>query len=115
MMVPQLGFVLRSPNTELLKTFYEVLGVSFEIHKHESGPVHASSIIVGGSVFEIYESKPPRHTQDALLIELSSVKQTLETLKTHGFLIDPQTVKQNPDMVYIKDPDGRLVLLVESH
>ena len=48
--------VLRSPDVERAKRFYELLGLTFAKHRHGSGPEHYASED-GPLVFEIYAAE----------------------------------------------------------
>lgn len=106
--------VIRTQNPEALKSQYELLGMTFEYHKHNKGPYHYASEI-DGCVFEIYPLTKSMTVADASLrlgFEINNLIQTLETLKNTNWKILAE-VQQTPWglTAIIQDIDGRKVEL----
>jgi lactoylglutathione lyase len=110
------GIVLRSNDRERLKAFYECLGMKFEIHKHGEGPEHASFVVENSTVLEIYKRSRPKYIDDAILVVVSSVAKTLAQLRKGEFIPRKEKGSKEADLtqVYISDPDGRPVLLLQE-
>jgi catechol 2,3-dioxygenase-like lactoylglutathione lyase family enzyme len=108
------GFILRAGDKAKTADFYSKLGLGVHEHEH-GGPVHFEILdILQNSVTEIYQ-KSEKFAVDALMIEVSSIDKTLEIVKEFG--IKPKTdLKEVTDMkfIYINDPDGRDIMLIEK-
>lgn len=108
------GFIFRVKQTDTAATFYKALGLSINEHAH-GGPLH---IEVGPTspsfVLELYK-KSAKFNQDALMIEVDSLDAAL--LSVREFLgAAPAQVQEHPTMklVYISDPEGRMIMLYET-
>ncbi len=104
--------VLRSSDIEKLKNFYEkLLEVKFESHT-DHGPLHYGALI-GSVLLELYSTKKE-------LLQLDSPGFSVSGLENVIARVEPKYVhKQSYDsdfgrMAILKDPDNRLVFLVES-
>ena len=108
------GVVLRAADRHATARFYARLGLTANEHEH-GGPKH-------------YEIGPPSETfvleaylksesfpRDAVMVEVDSIDAALAGLAEFG--TRPRTApKVAGDMkfVYVNDPDGRDVMLIES-
>lgn len=108
------GYILRARDRHKTARFYEELGLCTKEHQHggpkhfEMGPLAKSCV---AEVYQWSESFP----QDALMLNVDSISSTLEIAARYG--IEPETeVRDVTDMkfIYIKDPDGRTVMLIEQ-
>ena len=104
--------VLRSPNLEDLKIFYELLGLHFTEEKHGKGPRHISATL-GDLVLELYPGADQSLTR--LGFSVPNVDQIVQNFKAAG-----GTLKQAPhenDQGYqaiLVDPDGRTIELTQE-
>jgi catechol 2,3-dioxygenase-like lactoylglutathione lyase family enzyme len=109
------GIVFRSKDKERLTRFYSDLGLSISEHQH-GGPKHYEVTPLSDSgVLEIY-SASQLLSQDALMLYVDSLSETL-SIVARGYKINQECeIKETPDslFVYIKDPDGRLVMLIQK-
>jgi hypothetical protein len=108
------GVVLRSTDRHVTARFYGSLGLAANEHEH-GGPKHYE---IGpsseGFVVEAY-LKSPEFPRDALMVEVDSIDAALAAVREFGS--QPRTaVKVAGDMkfVYVSDPDGRDVMLIEQ-
>jgi catechol 2,3-dioxygenase-like lactoylglutathione lyase family enzyme len=98
--------VLRSPNMDAARLFYETFGMRFERHAHGAGPEHYASEDARG-VLEIY----PAAAADT--VGLGFACDDLEAARVA--LADaghqPGLIKDNPwgRTFVVRDPDGRRV------
>jgi len=106
-----IGVVRRVRDREESCKFYEILGLNINTHSH-GGPVHSE---IGPSsrefVVEAYKQSE-RFTGDALMVEIENLKSTLLKLLRAG--ITPWVVLEEDKIVYVKDPDGADVMLIQS-
>ncbi|MEN3941347.1 VOC family protein [Prosthecobacter sp. SYSU 5D2] len=84
--MPRLNLVvIRARNAARLAEFYTVLGLSFALHRHGTGPEHFSAENESG-VFEIYpvkgDEEPTRNLR--LGFEVKGVKATVSDLVKAG-------------------------------
>jgi predicted enzyme related to lactoylglutathione lyase len=108
--------VLRSPDVERARRFYEQLGLTFTQHRHGNGPEHYAS--EGGSVvFEIYPADDAaRATAHARLgFQVPSVDEAIAHLRAEGTEV-VSAPKESPwgRRAVVADPDGHRVELIES-
>ncbi len=104
--------VLRSPQLDTLRRFYEMLGMRFTEEKHGQGPRHHAATL-GELVLELYPGT------DVSLVRLgfsvANLDQIVQTFKAGG-----GTVKQAPHeneqgyQAVLVDPDGRAIELTQE-
>jgi hypothetical protein len=83
--------VIRSPDIHRAKSFYTMLGLSFELHSHGKGPEHYTSV-ANGVVFEIYPLTTGHlpTTSTRLGFHVSNVDDLLPALtQIGGTLVSP--------------------------
>ena len=106
-----LGFVLRSSDRSATAAFYELIGLKAHEHQH-SGPLHFEIAAVSDeAVLEIY-SASQKHFRDSVMVECADLAGTLRRLAERNIFPD-RIIEQNL-MVYVRDPDGRDVLLIQE-
>ncbi len=107
------GIVLRASSRQDTATFYEALGFTLNEHQH-GGPLHfevhpmSSDIVV-----EIYTASPT-FRRDALMVEVSSIEETLRNIESYGDWRKDVVQRGDMKFVYVADPDGRPVMLLEK-
>ena len=108
------GFVQRAHDKHETARFYKALGLTTWHHQH-GGPQHYEvSPVFGDVVLEIYQATPT-FAKDAVMLEVPSISNALQIVETFG--IFPRTdLKETTEMkfIYITDPDGRDVMLIEK-
>jgi hypothetical protein len=109
------GFILRAVDRDKTARFYAELGLRATEHRH-GGPLHH---VVGPMseecVMEVY-LRSTTFSQDAVMLYVDSLDVALQIAA--GFCVQPATdVKEvgNEKFVYIADPDGRPVMLIEKN
>lgn len=108
------GFVLRAGDRHETSRFYEELGLRGNEHQH-GGPVHyAMGPMSDECVMEVY-SRSPAFSQDALMLNVDSIVASLQVAATFGIQAK-MNVREMQDalFIYITDPDGRPVMLIEK-
>lgn len=96
--------VLRCADIHLSKSFYEVLGFSFEKEKHGNGPEHYAACTDSGLVIELYPAStkfPVDHCRLGL-----NVFNVAEMAKTFNKAIEH---RDNSSFFLLKDPDDRTI------
>ncbi len=107
--------VIRTANPKYLANFYNILGLTFDYHKHGNGSLHYATML-GQTVLEIYPLAKNQIEADKNLrlgFEIDNWEEVLERLKaTYNikFLIEP-TETEFGYMTIIQDPDGRKIEL----
>ncbi len=109
-----IGFVLRASVKHETILFYETLGLGAREHQH-GGPLHVELTPVSEDfVVEMYQASRA-FVKDALMIAVDSLSDTLLRLyEIHN--IRPTTERvdtKDMSFLYVQDPDGRAVMLVE--
>ncbi len=108
------GFILRAMDKVVTADFYSKLGLSLREHEH-GGPLHFEILDASQNfVTEIYQ-KTEKFAMDAVMIEVGSINDALKIVKEFGII--PKTeLKEMVDIkfMYITDPDGRDVMLIEK-
>jgi catechol 2,3-dioxygenase-like lactoylglutathione lyase family enzyme len=103
--------VIRSPDLDRCRRFYEALGLTFTEDQHGSGPRHLAAVLAGGTVLEIYPSS------DTGLVGRGTVADI-----RLGFIVDDlptalAAVRAPPQpsdvQAVVTDPDGRRVELTQ--
>lgn len=112
-MSPKLSYLVLYTNAdqlEVLRTFYERLGLVFVREQHGSGPVHFSTTLESGVVMELY----PGPVNDGRIgIGVDSIEYILGRLSEMG--TQPLVhVRGGEKTVVIRDPDDRRVELIEK-
>ncbi|MEP0265606.1 hypothetical protein [Dokdonia sp.] len=106
--------VIRTQNPEALKCQYELLGMTFEHHKHDKGPYHYTSEI-DGIVFEIYPFTKSMTEADGTLrlgLEVSNLKHTIDAIRNSNWIIRSDAQKMPWRITAIvQDLDGRKIEL----
>lgn len=109
------GIVFRSKDKTLLARFYSDMGLRTNEHQH-GGPGHFEvTSMSNNGVLEIY-SLSELFPHDALMLYVDSLFETLSVV-ANGYNIYPErAIKETAAsfFVYIKDPDGRLVMLIQK-
>jgi lactoylglutathione lyase len=102
--------VLRSPQLEAVKSFYEAIGLAFVPEKHGRGPDHFSSTS-GTVVLELYPSGKEADVSDLRLgFDVRSLPEIIARLIGLGVDVpDPEG-----QSVVVNDPDGRRVELTQE-
>jgi len=102
--------VIRTSDPERLASFYSLLGLVFDHHKHGNSPFHYGATI-GQTVLEIYplakgQIEPDKHLRLGFAVE--NFEKKIETLKQKQvpFAADPAQTEFGYLAVII-DPDGR--------
>jgi hypothetical protein len=108
------GIVLRAKDKIRTADFYSKLGLITHDHEH-GGPMHYEVREVSKDfVVEIYQNSE-RFCRDAIMIEVDHLQNTLKVIKEFC-MNESFDLKETETMIfaYIKDPDGRDVMLVEK-
>lgn len=108
--------VLRVQDMARSEEFYSLLGLSFVLHRHGTGPEHLSADL-DGAIFELYPQ-----SQDAPLsigtrigFCVSDVDALLATLSQCGKAVaTPSHLSVWGKRAVITDPDGHKVELIEA-
>ncbi len=108
--------VIRARDTARLADFYTRLGLTFEKHRHGSGPEHFASENAG-CVFEIYplrpDASPPQELRLGFVVD--DVRQTVERLTAVGAgLVSAPAESSWGLRAVIQDIEGHKVELTES-
>lgn len=106
--------VLRSGDPKKLAGFYNLLGLTFEYHKHGNSPYHYSALI-GQSALEIYPLSKNQTEPDKYLrlgFNIDNFETIMEKLKeSHIQFSSEPTQTDFGFMAVVSDPDGRKVEL----
>ncbi len=107
--------VLKTPQVEKVKAFYQALGINFVEEKHGDGPLHYAGRL-RWTVFEVYPLKegstPDRTTRLGFAVQcLAKVTSALQTLGA-PFINSETTIPGSK--VIVRDPDGRAVELYQT-
>lgn len=109
--------VIRSAIPEQLAGFYKFLGVTFEYHRHGSGPYHYSGHI-GPTLLEIYslakgQEKPDTNLRLGLAIDSFDV--VIDELNAQAVTFhQAPTATEYGVMAIIADPEGRKIELYKK-
>ena len=105
--------VLRSPNLEAARQFYESLGLSFTSHTHGQGPLHYAHESLS-FVFELYPAKPDYADQTALGFASDDLDTLHARLTQQG--LAPSAIQSNPwgRSFILRDPDNRRVEITQT-
>lgn len=109
-----LGMIFRASDRKTTARFYAAMGLCAHEHQH-GGPIHHEiGPMSENAVLEIYTASA-NFDADALMVEVDSIAVAVEVASTYG-VEPPREVKEAADMrfVYIRDPDGRPLMLIEN-
>jgi lactoylglutathione lyase len=103
--------VLKSPDIEATKKFYESTGIDFSVEQHGDGPRHYAGII-NGVVIEIY---PGNAENEGITIgfwvnDLRAMPMTL--IRAGGKILAEPTI-DSPYLI-IRDIDGRRIIFTQQ-
>jgi hypothetical protein len=106
--------VIRTKAPELLKSQYELLGLSFKHHKHGNGPYHYACEL-NTLVFEIYpltKSMIKADYSTRLGFSVKNVFETINNIENSSWVIQSNPTNTEWGLTAsIKDLDGRTVEL----
>ena len=107
--------VLKTQQLDVVKSFYEHLGIEFEQERHGEGPVHYAARL-GQLVFELYPANndlSDSTTRVGFVVE--ELQDKIDNL-VQNQLASSKTPKQTPWglRVVVRDPDGRAVELYQK-
>ncbi|MEM7370373.1 MAG: VOC family protein [Bacteroidota bacterium] len=108
--------VVRTTNPGRLADFYQLMGWSFEYHRHGKGPFHYSTE-KDGWVFEIYPAKKATLESHSVQLgfELKGMDRFLEAgVELGGVLLRSPHMTDYGIQAIIKDPDGRKLIVKEE-
>lgn len=109
--------VLKTSQPDALSKQYELLGITFDYHKHESGPYHYAAT-VGKLTFEIYplpKSKTESDNTTRIGFEVTELDRLMEQIPTSNWkIISPASQTEWGYSAIIEDLDGRKVELKKS-
>lgn len=105
--------VIKSARMEEVVSFYQALGIHFEYHQHQRGPLHYAAE-VGNMVFEIYPLPENESVNISIRLgfSLDNLDNTVDQLRSAGIKIirEPQQTEWGYTCI-VEDPDGRKVEL----
>ena len=109
--------VLRTPEPDRLRRFYEHLGIDFAEECHGTGPPHFAGR-VGDAVLELYPLSNRGVAVDSTLrlgFSVTDLSEAIQSLKADGVSIvsGPKTTPWG-NCAVVRDPDGRSVELYEE-
>ncbi len=107
--------VIRAEDIDRAAAFYGLLGLTFEKHRHGTGPEHYAAE-VGGIVFEIYphQKQGESSTGTRIGFRVSSVDGVVAALQKAGaHLVSPPKESIYGRRAVIADLDGHRVELTE--
>lgn len=108
--------VIRSSDLDRAEAFYQILGLSFERHRHGKGPEHlASQPYKDGPVFEIYPASDKAGSTIGTRIGFSmdSVDSYLDRLVEAGGTLSRKAHDSDwGRRAVVTDPDGHKVELI---
>ena len=109
--------VLRTPDPNLLRSFYQRIGIDFAEERHGSGPLHFAGRI-GEAILELYPLEGEGAIVDRTLrlgFSVTDLSETILSLEADGTTI---VSKPKPtawgNRAIVRDPDGRAVELYEG-
>lgn len=106
--------VLKTSSPDDLAKFYELLGINFLKHRHDTGPLHYASEM-DDLVFEIYPlSKGKKNADNTLRLgfNVEHLIKTVEKIKSSGGkVIQEAVLTQWGYTAIIEDIDGRKIEL----
>lgn len=108
--------VIRVGDLDVSQTFYNILGITFDRHRHGSGPEHLSAQL-GAAVFELY---PAREGQSSATTRLGFAITHLDDIVTQiqnssiGSVVSLPADSPWGRRAVVRDPDGHAVELVAA-
>ena len=108
-----LGVTFFSSDLERLLEFYRILGLSFDKKDHMLSITFSTSINSCG-LLEIAQ-RVRGHVDDAMCIEVPNIEKAIKDLGDAKFFKLPEVLYvKGSGGIYIHDPDGRQIFLVEE-
>ena len=109
--------VLKTPQVEKLRVFYQALGVELAEERHGSGPLHYAGKI-GDAVLEIYplaDEGAAADTTTRLGFAVDRLVEVVQALREAGTVIasEPRQTAWGLRAV-VRDPDGRAIELYQA-
>ncbi|MES2462339.1 MAG: VOC family protein [Armatimonadota bacterium] len=107
--------VIRSADLERAAAFYTLLGLSFQKHRHGTGPEHLTCEM-GQTVFEIYPRKTETDSTASVRLgfRVASVESAIADLQAAGaVIVSPPKDSPWGRRAVVDDPDGHRVELTE--
>lgn len=110
--------VIKTNSINMVKSFYELLGLTFKEERHGNGPAHYASYI-GETIFEIYPLKktktPDKSTRLGFTVKSGMLDCLIHTFSDNGVKI-LEWPKQSAFgyRAIVRDPDGRTVEIYEE-
>lgn len=109
--------VIRTENPNKLVHFYSLLGLLFEQHKHDKGPVHFAAS-VGNATFEIYPLSKSQVAPDPFFrmgITIDNFEEKILLLQEQSIIFHagPEATEFGYRAV-IEDPEGRKIELYKT-
>jgi lactoylglutathione lyase len=109
--------VLRTGIPEKIATFYSLLGLTFDYHKHGNSPFHYTATI-GTTILEIYplaKNQPETDKNIRLGFAIDNFETIINTLKQENvsFVAEPMQTDFG-FMAIILDPDERKIELYKK-
>jgi catechol 2,3-dioxygenase-like lactoylglutathione lyase family enzyme len=109
--------VLRTPQLNRLRRFYQLLGIDFAEERHGTGPTHFAGR-VGDAVLELYPLPNEGGTVDSMVrlgFSVTDLSEAIRSLEADGatILSGPRPTAWGNRAV-VRDPDGRSVKLYEG-
>ena len=109
--------VIRTSDMHRLVEFYQLLGATFDYHKHDSSPYHYSTSI-GQMVLEIYPLTKNQSEADKTLrlgFEIDSFDEIIGLLKENNISFASEPVSTAFGFMAVAiDPDGRKIELYKK-
>lgn len=105
--------VIRAPQIEKTKAFYELLGMEFIEEKHGRGPLHFAATL-DRCVFEIYPGEADTNIRLGFCVK--DIANAVEKITNAGYQVAqmPKKSKWGIRGVVI-DPDGRTIELCQKN
>jgi predicted enzyme related to lactoylglutathione lyase len=108
--------VIRTNEPKRLADFYNLLGLTFDYHKHGNSPMHYSSKI-GSMVLEIYPLAKNQTEADKnirLGFAIDNFEETLNLLNHHNVSFSESMQTDFGFLTIVSDPDGRKIELYKK-
>lgn len=111
-----LNILLCSEKMELVKSFYEAVGVACVEEQHGAGPIHFA--LQGEfSAMEIYPPRSHSHANIVLRIDVENVDASMNAVADKfsltDLVIEPAQDLKTGRKAVLHDPDGRVVELFQ--
>lgn len=106
--------VLRVADLDRAATFYGTLGLTFESHRHGTGPMHLANESAG-FVFELYLATPEQSVSSSTRIGfvVSDVDAILAKIDSAA-IVSPAKDSPWGRRAVVSDPDGHRVELIQQ-